>query len=204
MSRPPIAQPLPFDISNWSFRGLDCEGWNFSGRDIRGCDFRNAKLKGANFSGAIAGANQKQRFKHKLIMIPVVITGLAIGAFLVGVNAGGISSPVAAVLYWKKRPVTFDFASTGIFWGAFLCASIRIISALTNGRTAYGMGMAAIAFLVIAIFWTDNARMAFKSKIGTNFKNANLEGANFSDALLDNCDFNKANLVNVRGFSGDR
>jgi hypothetical protein len=141
MSRPPIAQPLPFDISNWSFRGMDCEGWNFSGRDIRGCDFRNAKLKGANFSGAIAGANQKQRFKHNLIMIPVVITGLAIGAFLVGVNAGGISSPVAAVLYWKKRPVTFDFATTGIFWGAFLCASIRIISALTNGRTAYGMGM---------------------------------------------------------------
>ena len=61
------------------------------------------------------------------------------------------------------------------------------------------MGLAAIAFLVIAIFWTDETRNAFNSKIGTTFTNANLEGANFSDAILDNCNFDKANLTNVSG-----
>ena len=198
MSRKIITQPLPQNIRNWSFRGMDCEGWDFSRRDIRGCDFRNAKLNSANFSGAIAGANQKKQFKTVIMMILAVITGLAIGAFLVEVGSGGIGT--AVFLGWKKRPVFFDFAITGIFWGAFLAASIKIIRALSSGTTAYAMGLAAIAFLVIAMFWTDKARNAFNSKMGTTFKNANLEGANFSEAVLENCNFDKANLTNVRGF----
>lgn len=198
MSRPPIVQPLPIDLRNWSFRGIDCTAWDFSGRDIRGCDFGNAKLKGANFSGAIAGANQRQQFKYLIMMIPAVIIGLAIGSFLVGVSAS--IAPPTAFGFWKKRPVVFDFVITGIFWGAFLGASVKIASALSNGRTAYAMGIASIAFLVIAIVWTNEARISFKSKIGTTFKNANLEGANFSKAVLGNCNFDKANLTNVSGF----
>lgn len=197
MSRPPIVQPLPIDLRNWSFRGMDCAGWDFSRRDIRGCDFRNAKLNGANFSGAIGGINQKKQFKTLIMMILAVITGLAIGASFVEVRAG-IASP-GVLVFWKKRPVIFDFAITGIFWGAFFAASIKIIRALSSGTTAYAMGLAAIAFLVIAIFWTDETRNAFNSKIGTTFTNANLEGANFSDAILDNCNFDKANLTNVSG-----
>ncbi len=48
-----ISQPLPQDLCDRSFRGMDCEGWDFSGRDIRGCDFSNAVLNSADFTGAI-------------------------------------------------------------------------------------------------------------------------------------------------------
>jgi uncharacterized protein YjbI with pentapeptide repeats len=177
---------------------MDCAGWDFSGRDIRGCDFTNAKLNGANFSGAISGATQKQHFKYTLMMIPAVITGLTIGLFLAG--SGASIASTAVFIAWKKRPIIFDFALSGIFWGAFLSATTQIISELSNGRTAYSMGIAAFAFLVMAGFWSHEIKKAFKSKIGTNFKNANLENANFSHAILDNCNFDKANLNNVTGW----
>ncbi len=197
MPRPPISQPLPQDLRNWSFRGMDCEGWDFVGRDIRGCDFRNAKLNGANFTRAIAGANQNRQFK--IVMTLAVITGLGIGSFLVGVSASIAST--TAFLFWKKRPVVFDFALTGIFWGVFIAAIVKIINSLSNGRTAYAMGLASIAFLAMAFFWTYETKKTFRSRSGTTFKNANLEGANFSEAVLDNCNFDKANLTNISGFS---
>lgn len=174
---------------------MNCEGWDFSGRDIRGCDFRNAKLNSTNFSGAIAGANQKRQFKTVIVMTLAVITGLGIGSFLVGVSASIAS--MTAFLFWKKRPVVFDFALTGVFWGAFVAASIKIINLLSNGRTAYAMGLASIAFLAMAFLWTYETKKTFGSRSGTTFKNANLEGANFSEAVLDDCNFDKANLNNV-------
>ena len=64
-----IAQPLPMDIRDWSFRGLDCRGWDFSGRDIRGCDFRNAKLNAANFTKVIAGRSTKQQTRDIIIVV---------------------------------------------------------------------------------------------------------------------------------------
>ena len=198
MSRPPIAQPLPVDLRNWSFRGMNCAGWDFSRRDIRGCDFRNANLKGVNFSNAIAGATQKQQFKHVIMLIPAVFTGFAIGLFLVG--SGASTGGMVVFVAWKKRPIIFDFALSGLFWGTVLGASLKITSALSNGKAAYAMGIASIAFLGLAIWWSYEAKKSFKSKIGTTFKNANLEDVNFSDAVLDNCNFDKANLTNVSGF----
>ena len=195
MACPVVTPPLPQDLRNLSFLGMNCAGWDFSGRDIRGCDFRNAKLNGANFSGSIAGTNQKRQFKTVIVMTLAFITGLGLGSFLVGVSAS-IASTVA-FLFWKKRPIVFDFALTGIYWGAFLAASIKIINSLSNGRTAYAIGLASIAFLAMAFLWTYETKKTFRYRSGTTFKNANLEGANFSEAVLDDCNFDKANLNNV-------
>jgi uncharacterized protein YjbI with pentapeptide repeats len=72
-----ITQPLPRDLRNQSFCGLDCAGWDFAKRDLRGCDFRNANLNGANLSQVIGSKSQKQI----VAMIAGAVAGVITGVF---------------------------------------------------------------------------------------------------------------------------
>jgi Pentapeptide repeats (8 copies) len=73
MPRRIISQPLPIDLRNWSFRGMDCVGWDFEGRDIRGCDFTNARLNQANFKQVVAGRSQKQSILDAVRTVAIVL-----------------------------------------------------------------------------------------------------------------------------------
>ncbi|OUC16164.1 MAG: hypothetical protein B0A82_03160 [Alkalinema sp. CACIAM 70d] len=79
MPREPLTQPLPKDLQDLSFRGMDCEGWDFSGRDIRGCDFRNANLKDANFINVVAGRSFEKVIKHIRNIFFLVLLGVVSG-----------------------------------------------------------------------------------------------------------------------------
>lgn len=200
MARHSIAQPLPVDLRNWSFRGMDCEGWDFSGRDIRGCDFRNAKLNGANFSGVIAGRSKKQIIRD--ILLAFIFTLVFIFATKVNI-VEKFMQPIFLIvsglffsLTSSIRSASFEgsIAATFMMLGMAIIAASAALDLFARGRALDGMlpGLFSITFLLCGIYSIHDAIQKFKSSIGTTFKGANLAYVNFSHATLNNCNFNKA------------
>ncbi len=218
MPRLVIAQPLPQDLRNGSFRGMSCEGWDFEGRDIRGCDFRNAKLKGANFSQAIAGRSQKQIIIELLFAFALAsifasafasafgdagtATGVVIGAFaiaFIGAVAVELSIAIAGAL---------ALAGAIALAGAFALAVLRAIDAFSQGRMLEGIvhSVFAVVCLRSSLSSLRVAIRGFKNATGTNFKDADLEGVDFSHATLNSCNFDQAGTryVDWSHIEGDR
>ena len=189
-----IAQPLPMDIRDWSFRGLECQCWDFSGRDIRGCDFRNAKLNAANFSEAIAGRSAKQQIIDIGIAFAVafIVTG-AVAAVVTGAFAFAFAFVIAVAV-----------AVAGAFAGAALARNA--IDSFAKGQILLGIvfSVLAIAAFVFAIYSAREAVKEFKNATGTDFSGACLKSVDFTDATLSNCKFDDAetsyvNWTNVNG-----
>ena len=148
MSRKIITQPLPQDIRDWSFRGMNCEGWDFSGRDIRGCDFRNIKLSDANFNGSITGRSQRQDHESLKAILTCSMAGSIVGfssATLVGypvleqvvsIQGSEISPPLILGLIISVFISNFAVLGAGagagllIFW-IFSVDSFRFLPAIS-------------------------------------------------------------------------
>jgi uncharacterized protein YjbI with pentapeptide repeats len=227
MPRRVIAQPLPLDLRNWSFRGANCEGWDFSGRDIRGCDFRNAKLKGANFRGVIAGRSQRQILATVAGSIAGagtgVITGLIVGAgagastgALVGVLVAGAVAGAVAVLIGAVAVLGTVLGASA---GTVAIAVIGSVTVLVAGSvTVLGVVFGAVAVyvfesgnilggivglilaigcLLIAFYSAREAIREIKAATGTDFASADLQGVDFSHAKLNNCNFAGVNTQYV-------
>jgi uncharacterized protein YjbI with pentapeptide repeats len=197
MPRRVIAQPLPMDIRNWSFRGRDCEGWAFEGRDIRGCDFRNAKLADANFSQVIAGRSQIQ---------VVVGTLLALAGAFAFTGAGGLAFAILVVLAFVFAALAGFRASDGFILvvggsvvgaNAVTFAVSKAIQAFSKGQTTEGVTLSAVAifFLLFALYSTRESVREFKKVTGTNFEGADLKEANFSSSNLSDTDFRHATMT---------
>ena len=188
-----IAQPLPMDIRNWSFRGLDCQGWNFSGRDIRGCDFRNAKLNAADFTRAIAGRSAKQQIRDITIVVAVAVAvgGESVSAVVVGVAV-----------------VAGMGAFAGVFTGAGAFLVRNAADSFVKGQILLGIAFSllAIAAFAFSIYSTREAVKEFKNATGTDFSGACLRSVNFTSATLNNCKFDDAetSYVNWTDVSGER
>jgi uncharacterized protein YjbI with pentapeptide repeats len=210
MSRKIITQPLPQDIRNWSFRGMECVGWDFSGRDIRGCDFRNAKLNGANFSWAIAGRSEKQIIRD--ILVGLTVTLVFAFATKVAVTETFIKPiPLMSgfiISLMSMRSAFFEgaIASLFMFLGMSILAALAAIDFSARGETLNGVlfGLFSITLMLSTIYSIYNVIQTFKSSIGTTFKDANITHVNFSHAILDNCSFVRAktNYINwshIRG-----
>lgn len=189
-----IAQPLPQDLRNCSFRGQDCSGWDFSGRDIRGCDFRSAELNGANFQKVIAGRSQKQ-----------IAVNIAV-AFVAAVAA------VVVIVVAVAGSSTVEFASavaSAVVFAVVAAVAVAVaIQAFSQVRIVEGFILSVVA-IVCFLFFLHGLREAareFKNATGTNFKGANLTGTDFSYAMLNNCSFDNANttLVNWSQAEGSR
>ena len=200
MPRLVIAQPLPQDLRNGSFRGMNCEGWDFEGRDIRGCDFRNAKLKGANFSQVIAGRSRKQIIVELLIaVIFVVALAVSVASMFAGavIFAVTVSVTVAfAIIFAVVFIGLFVVAFIGIFVSASALgvAGWAAIDVFSEGRIPKGIFFSVIAIvcLIIFLYFLRESIREFKNLTGTNFKGADLQGVNFSHATLNNCNFDQA------------
>ena len=197
-----IAQPLPMDIRDWSFRGLECQCWDFSGRDIRGCDFRNAKLNAANFSEAIAGRSAKQQIIDIGIAFAVafIVTG-AVAAVVTGAVAAVVTGAFAFAFAFV---IAVAVAVAGAFAGAALARNA--IDSFAKGQILLGIvfSVLAIAAFVFAIYSAREAVKEFKNATGTDFSGACLKSVDFTDATLSNCKFDDAetsyvNWTNVNG-----
>ena len=227
MPRRVIAQPLPTNIRNWSFRGLDCAGWDFSGRDIRGCDFSRAQLQGANFSRVTAGRSREQVIREILILFIVAIVVSFL--LLITVNASSIDeirnvvtlvvAGIAATVGGLAMACIFILESAGAADGTFrfvisltfavailvLClfafssTGLRAFESFSLGQMAIGIlwSTAGILFLAPTLYATNETIRGFKQMTGTNFMYANLQRADFSFAMLNNCNFSKANTTYV-------
>ncbi len=151
MPRRVIAEPLPLDLRNRSFRGKTYERQNFSGRDIRGCDFRNARLKGSTFSGARAGRSQKQviaTFAATIVAIIVVTGAVAVAvefpsgiAVVVISLAGGFARVIADV-------------DAGAVAGAGAFASFKALEAFGKAQISLGIiwGVVASLFMLFVLY----------------------------------------------------
>jgi uncharacterized protein YjbI with pentapeptide repeats len=204
MSRRVIAQPLPMDLRNWSFRGLNCEGWNFQGRDIRGCDFRNANLNNANFSRSLTGKSRKQNLSNAVGLFVIIIagaftgilaaaiTGSFLGAFtsafiIVGAVVGAFLSAVSIVSLIGRIvsiPGAFPGAFSGGFGGVLAVVSLAAIEDFGKGRISSGISLIPIMILPLVIFYCliCAAIREFKRSAGTNFKGATLINTDFSNS----------------------
>ena len=203
MSKRVIAQPLPLDIRDWSFRGLDCQGWDFSGRDIRGCDFRNANLNGCNFTEAIAGRSEKQQTRD------IIITNVLAVAFVLAIAFASAGPVAVAVTFASAFAFTGAFAVSIAVSVAFIGAVVVSVSVAVLLRTAIdafarGQVLAGLVFsllslfmFVIAIYSTRAAVKEFKNGAGTDFSGAILTFVDFTDAVLNNCKFDNAETSNV-------
>jgi uncharacterized protein YjbI with pentapeptide repeats len=189
-----IAQPLPQDLRNCSFRGQDCSGWDFSGRDIRGCDFRSAELNGANFQKVIAGRTQKQ------IAISIAVAFAAVFAAVFVIVAAAAGTSAVAFASAVVSAVSFAVISAVAF--------AVVVQAFSQGRIVEGFILSVVAIVSFFFFWgcLRDAVREFKNATGTNFTGANLTGTDFSYATLNNCSFDNANttLVNWSQAKGAR
>ena len=207
MPRHPITQPLPQDLRNQSFRGMNCERWDFSGRDIRGCNFRNTKLNGANFSKAIAGRSKKQITNDVVLIIAgvfavAVAVALAVAGMGVGVGAGavaGIFAGAGAGAGAGALAVAVAGALAGVGLLAGTGAGLRAIEAFAKGQTLEGVSwsVTAIVSFMFAIYSARKAMKEFKNEVGTNFQGADLKQVNFSHATLNNCKFDNADTSHI-------
>jgi uncharacterized protein YjbI with pentapeptide repeats len=212
VSKRVISQPLPVDIRDWSFRGLDCQGWDFSGRDIRGCDFRNAKLNGANFSRAIAGRSKKQLKRNTII-----IFGLAFGFgfALLFVHEAPYANTSTRIYASLSAIISASaFAGTGglvAIVGAFtgVVSARNAIDSLAKGEVIVGLALSLLTLAMFILAFLSSrvaAAKKFKGSTGTDFSDATLRFADFSDAVLNNCKFDGAeiNYVNWKNVTGVR
>jgi uncharacterized protein YjbI with pentapeptide repeats len=223
MPRRVIAQPLPMDLRNWSFRGLNCEGWNFQGRDLRGCDFRNANLSSTNFSKTVNGRSRKQNVRD--VVIVLFRSAMAAFAFFVAFSSVFMTAAFSAnqpdIEKGYALATAFLMAGVLIFLGAVILVSVGTViradvfagaslgtSTVTGLRSVEaslgGQILAGISFGVVTIFCLvlslDRIRESIrelKNATGTNFKSAILENADFSSAKLDNCNFDEADTSYV-------
>jgi uncharacterized protein YjbI with pentapeptide repeats len=192
-----ISQPLPIDIRNWSFRGLNCEGWDFEGRDIRGCDFRNAKLAGAKFDKVTGGRSQRQITIDIALALALVLAFAFtfVGAIAVAIAVAGAVAGAGAF--------TGAFAFAGAVAAAAAIAAagagLSAIQAFSTGQITVGVVLSAVAIVcfIFAIYSGRGTVREFKKATGTNFKDANLKRATFSHATLNNCDFDNAETAYV-------
>ncbi len=202
MSHPIITQPLPHDLRNWSFQGMNCEGWDFSGRDIRGCDFSRAKLAGANFRGVIAGRSQEQNIneiKWVIFLLPLSTISAALVALFI---IGNIVSPIDTEKRWHDNlafaiSIAIAFTVEAIF---IIPNSISAaMMSFEQGNIQYGFGwsVASVVILVMALVMASQAVTRFKIEPGTNFYSADLEGASFRNATLSSCNFDVACVKDV-------
>jgi uncharacterized protein YjbI with pentapeptide repeats len=220
MPHPDLVPPLPQDLQNRSFKGLDCAGWDFSGRDIRGCDFRKSNLRDADFTGVHTGRTQQQ-ISRETIGIPI---GLILGIVFVVLMMTAYKSPAVptresinaafrlatftnAITVAAMLPVLVIFSylrlNAGLMamTGAMSIATFSVpIFNLMNSRVITPLISIGI-FIVGAVcasgfgfFYYKQAVKFFRNAIGTDFQGANLSGANFTNAILKNCAFKQANL----------
>jgi hypothetical protein len=204
MPRRVIAQPLPRDLRNWSFRWLDCAGWDFSGRDLRGCDFRNANLTNANFAGSLIGRSRQQNLRNAFtlglliiisgflgiaapILIPVLlwsdantfsVLGMVVGAFLSAVVIVGAIGKLASV------PGAIPAAIASALAGVVMVLSLNIVGSFQRWRSmdlftfVIVVGLLAILYILMRL-----VAQAWRNSTGTNFKGATLANADFNDLL---------------------
>jgi hypothetical protein len=220
MRQPQLVPPLPPDLQNRSFKGMNCAGWDFSGRDIRGCDFRDSNLSAADFTGCYAGRSPRQIYRDRV--------GISIGLIL------GVIFPLVLMTSYKSPKILTDesIAAAGRMGGytigiglILLLAAIAILQFLgmNSGLRLMSCGMSISSFSVpmfslmdspvieltgrimiftilvvlslgLGIFYWRLTVKDYHYAIGTNFQSANLGGANFTDARLMNCAFKKADL----------
>jgi hypothetical protein len=206
-----IAQPLPQDLRNWSFKGMNCEGWDFSGCDIRGCDFSRAKLAGADFSAVIAGRTQEQKIEDiKLIILwlPVAIIFAPI-VMLLGVGWILSAEFLAAAGFnlfermpWSDNvPFMIAIAIAFTIESMFVIPNTTLEAVLSFGRGNIQDGLAwsvaSVVILIMAFIMLSQAIKRFRTEPGTNFYSADLEGAIFRNATLNNCNFDVACVKDV-------
>jgi uncharacterized protein YjbI with pentapeptide repeats len=224
MRHPKIVLPLPQDLQNYCFKGLDCAGWDFSGRDIRGCDFRKTNLHNADFTGVHAGRT-KQQINREKIGIPI---GLILGVVFAIVLMTAYKSPAIltresidaaarmATLTLAIGMTLMFVAAAGFQFFGLSTGLIAMTAALMLGMMATNMfslmdsmsrlsqpqyELMAMAFIGhalvlpgLSIFYYRQMVKIFHNAIGTNFQGANLSGANFTDAMLKNCAFKDADI----------
>jgi len=221
MPRLALTQPLPQDLRNQSFKGMNCEGWDFAGRDIRGCNFSNAKLKSADFSKATAGRSQKQIIISLLVagvdagVVAIIFAGA--GAFVGAFSFRDIFAFVASFSFASAFTIGSVFVvaaiSVGVFVGIFAIifavvfagavisafAGLRAIEAFGNGQILLGLGFSVLAILCFSLAHASagKAIQEVKNATGTNFKGADLTGVDFSHATLNNCNFEQADISHV-------
>jgi hypothetical protein len=199
-----IAQPLPHDLRNWSFKGMNCEGWDFSGCDIRGCDFSRAKLAGADFSSVIAGRSQEQRvgdIKFAILLLPVaIILAPIIALFSIGWFLEEYKE-LAKMLWNDNVPFTISIAIAFAIESMFIIPNTILEAMLSFGRGNIQDGLAwsvaSVVILIMAFVMPSQAIKRFKTVPGTNFYSADLEGASFRNATLRNCNFDVACVKDV-------
>jgi uncharacterized protein YjbI with pentapeptide repeats len=221
MPRRVIAQPLPMDLRNWSFRGLNCQGWDFEGRDIRGCDFGSAYLYKANFSQCTTGRTLKQIIYDFFVVFfmtsIVIVAAISIGdkAFFF-VN---ILSSVQVLSSREPNEVKNFFGITkrnfyiilAAFAGAYLGTSLYPISSSINALQkedilgAFLWGLASFIFIGFAILNLNSIKQELKQRFGTSFSTSYLTNANFSGSILHNCNFDGSSLqfINWHKATGD-
>ena len=195
-----IAQPLPMDIRNWSFRGLDCQGWDFSGRDIRGCGFRNAQLDAANFTRVIAGMSTKQQIRGIVFAFAFAFAGTGTGALAVA----GAGAFAVAVAFAGAGAGVGAVAVAGAGAGAVLTRNA--VDSFAEGQILLGIisSLLAIAACAFGIYTIREAFKKFKNGTGTDFSGACLRSVDFTSAILNNCKFDDAETgyVNWTDVSG--
>jgi hypothetical protein len=211
MSHQVIAQPLPQDLRNWSFKGMNCEGWDFSRCDIRGCDFSRAKLAGADFSNVIAGRSQEQRvgdIKLAILLLPVaiilapVVMLLSIGWILSAEFLAASGFQPFEPMPWRDNvPFTIAIAIALTIESMFVIPNTTLEAMLSfergNIQDGLAWSVASVVILIMAFVMPYQAIKRFKTEPGTNFYSADLEGASFRNATLNNCNFDVACVKDV-------
>jgi uncharacterized protein YjbI with pentapeptide repeats len=218
MLKQPIVQPLPHNLQNWSFKGLDCSGWDFSGRDIRGCNFLGSNLHHADFSNCTAGRSQQQINREITMMILGAIVG-AIGILII-LHPIGIqtysNATTDAMIYAvgdANRAAILRGSVLGfIMWGLFCFVGTRlsILSMMTMFMTVpltllldiavstVNLGLRSwidILFLAVIIFCAIVfCFFNYKNVIAKEFKNT--IGTSFQGANLNGLNFTDALLNN--------
>jgi uncharacterized protein YjbI with pentapeptide repeats len=210
MPRHVIAQPLPMDLRNWSFRGRNCEGWDFEGRDIRGCDFGSANLHKANFSQCTAGRTLKQIIYDFFVvfftMSSVIVAAISIGDksfYIVNIilTIQGLSSlepnkvrNFLGITKWNLHIILA--ACTGIYLGASSYPISSSINDLQKGNIlgAFFWGLSSFIFIGSAILNLNLIKQELKQRFGTSFRASFLANANFSGSILHNCNFDGSRL----------
>jgi uncharacterized protein YjbI with pentapeptide repeats len=225
MPQQPIVQPLPQNLQNWSFKGLDCSGWDFSGRNIRGCNFLGCNLTGVNFSNCNAGRSKAENNRSILTMIlSVGLSTAFVARLFFGWGLQKYSSTMTEQYLDKVHQSNQSIILiTGIiFFAAMLslmaidiivasttiCTVILfafigsfILSAVNLGGSAWGLALILLFVIFIPVgigkYYFPLFVRNWKNLIGTNFQGANLRGADFTNANLSNCLFNQADVSNV-------
>ena len=191
MSPQAIVQPLPQNIQDWSFRGLNCTKWDFRGRDIRGCDFRNANLHGANFAECNTGKSTRQIAETVLLVSAVGLIYAFISTFIFAVVAA-LAILVVSVLLFS------GFSAPRQSIGEVLVVLVQnALDVISRGAWVGGIALTLVIIMVLvaAVYLGKAAIGALQNATGTNFQGADLSNANFTNATLKSCRFRGANTL---------